>query len=137
MFEEARVGVLAYMAYHDQNPEAAWAAYVDMGNTDPVLLGITEEAKTRQLENIMTRIGEVVAGCKSKAGTGCRAGPAGNHSRLDRVHFEVCRQRIIDPTTDAERLADSCAHTLLDAIARYRNPGDAAHAMATARHVPQ
>jgi AcrR family transcriptional regulator len=62
MFEEARVGVLAYMAYHDQNPEAAWAAYVDMGHTDPVLLGITEEAKNRQLENIMTRIGEVVAG---------------------------------------------------------------------------
>ena len=52
--------------------------------------------------------------------------------------FEVCRQRIIDPTTDAERLADSCAHTLLDAIARVPDiPATLAHAMATARHVPQ
>ena len=52
--------------------------------------------------------------------------------------FEVCRQRIIDPTTDAERLADACAHTLLDSIARVPEiPETLAHAMATARHVPQ
>ena len=139
MFEEARVGVLAYMAYHDQNPEAAWAAYVDMGNTDPVLLGITEEAKTRQLENIMTRIGEVVAGVQE-----AKLEPDVERDLRVIIHgwsaftFEVCRQRIIDPTTDAERLADSCAHTLLDAIARVPEiPATLAHAMATARHVPQ
>ena len=139
MFEEARVGVLAYMAYHDQNPEAAWAAYVDMGNTDPVLLGITEEAKTRQLENIMTRIGEVVAGVQE-----AKLEPEVERDLRVIVYgwvaftFEVCRQRIIDPTTDAERLADSCAHTLLDAIARVPEiPATLAHAMATARHVPQ
>ena len=32
--------------------------------------------------------------------------------------FEMCRQRIIDPSTNADRLADACAHALLDAIAR-------------------
>ena len=139
MFEEARVGVLAYMAYHDQNPEAAWAAYVDMGNTDPVLLGITEEAKTRQLENIMTRIGEVVAGVQE-----AKLEPDVDRDLRVVIHgwiaftFEVCRQRIIDPTTDAERLADACAHTLLDSIARVPEiPETLAHAMATARHVPQ
>lgn len=62
MFEEIRTGVLAYMAYHQQNPEAAWAAYVGLGRSDPVLLGIDDEAKNRQMEHIMSRIAEVVSG---------------------------------------------------------------------------
>src|ERR1700751_663671 len=62
MFEELRAGVLAYMAYHQSNPEAAWAAYVGLGRSDPVLLGIDDEAKNRQMEHIMSRIGEVVSG---------------------------------------------------------------------------
>ena len=139
MFEEARVGVLAYMAYHDQNPEAAWAAYVGLGRSDPVLLGIDEEAKSRQLEHIMERVGEVVSGVQE-----AKLEPEVERDLRVIVYgwvaftFEVCRQRIIDPTTDAERLADSCAHTLLDAIARVPDiPATLAHAMATARHVPQ
>ena len=138
MFEEARVGVLAYMAYHDQNPEAAWAAYVDMGNTDPVLLGITEEAKTRQLENVMTRMRETLAGVQEKLE------PHVERDLRIVIHgwiaftFEVCRQRIIDPTTDAERLADACAHALVDTISRTPDiPETLAHLMATARYVPQ
>jgi hypothetical protein len=44
----------------------------------------------------------------------------------------------MDPTTDADRLADSCAHTLLDAIARVPEiPEELAVAMKTARHIPQ
>ncbi len=44
--------------------------------------------------------------------------------------FEICRQRIIDPSTDAERLADACAHALLDAIARVPDiPPELAEAM--------
>jgi len=139
MFEEVRVGVLAYMAYHDQNPEAAWAAYVGLGRSDPVLLGIDEEAKSRQLEHIMERVGEVVSGVQE-----AKLEPDVERDLRVIVYgwvaftFEVCRQRIIDPTTDAERLADSCAHTLLDAIARVPDiPATLAHAMATARHVPQ
>jgi AcrR family transcriptional regulator len=139
MFEEVRVGVLAYMAYHEQNPEAAWAAYVGLGRSDPVLLGIDDEAKNRQLEHIMTRIGEVVAGVQE-------AKLEADIERDLRVilngwlayTFELCRQRIMDPTTDAERLADSCAHMLLDAIARVPEiPEELAGAMATARQVPQ
>src|SRR6516165_2362240 len=60
-FEEIRVGVLAYMAYQQENPESAWAAYVGLGRTDPVLLGIDDEHKNRQLEHIMTRIGEFMS----------------------------------------------------------------------------
>src|SRR5271170_6284735 len=62
MFEEIRIGVLGYMAYHEQNPEAAWAAYVGLGRSDPVLLGVEDDAKNRQMEHIMGRITEVVSG---------------------------------------------------------------------------
>ena len=50
--------------------------------------------------------------------------------------FEICRQRIMDPTTNAERLADSCAHALLDVIARVPEIPDelADAALRTARH---
>lgn len=139
MFEELRVGVLAYMAYHEQNPEAAWAAYVGLGRSDPVLLGIDEEAKTKQLEHIMSRIGQVVASVQEK-----KLEPDVERDLRVIIHgwlamtFEICRQRIMDPTTDSERLADSCAHTLLDSIARVPEiPEELAHAMATARYLPQ
>lgn len=140
MFEEIRMGVLAYMAYHEQNPEAAWAAYVGLGRSDPVLLGIDDEAKNRQMEHVMTRIGEVVSGI-----------PGGNtlDAEIERdlrvvIHgwlaftFETCRQRIMDQTLEADRLADACAHVLLDGIARVHNiPPELAEAMATARFKPQ
>lgn len=61
MYEEIRVGVLAYMAYHEQNPEAAWAAYVGLGRSDPVLLGVEDDAKNRQMEHIMSRINQLLA----------------------------------------------------------------------------
>jgi AcrR family transcriptional regulator len=140
MFDEIRMGVLAYMAYHQQNPEAAWAAYVGLGRSDPVLLGTSDEAKNRQMEHIMMRVGEMLAefpgGSKLEAEV----------ERDLRVilqgwlafTFEICRQRIIDPTTDADRLADACAHTLLDAIARVPEiPDELAEAMETSRQVPQ
>jgi AcrR family transcriptional regulator len=139
MFEEIRLGVLAYMAYHQQNPEAAWAAYVGLGRSDPVLLGVEDDAKNRQMEHIMTRIAEVVSGVQE-------AKLELDVERDLRViiqgwlafTFEICRQRIIDPTTASDRLADACAHTLLDSIARVPEiPDELAHAMATARHVPQ
>lgn len=140
MFEEIRMGVLAYMAYHEQNPEAAWAAYVGLGRSDPVLLGIDDEAKNRQMEHIMTRIGEVVGGIP---------GQAALEPEVERdlrvilngwlaFTFETCRQRIMDQTLEADRLADACAHTLLDAIARVPQiPPQLAEAMATARFKPQ
>jgi AcrR family transcriptional regulator len=136
MFEEIRMGVLAYMAYHQQNPEAAWAAYVGLGRSDPVLLGIDDEAKNRQMEHIMSRIGEVVSGMPD---TGALEPEVERDLRVIlhgwlALTFEICRQRIMDPTTDAERLADACAHALLDAIARVPEiPSELAEAMATAR----
>ncbi|WP_158015710.1 TetR/AcrR family transcriptional regulator [Mycobacterium basiliense] len=140
MFEEVRTGVLAYMAYHQQNPEAAWAAYVGLGRSDPVLLGIDDEAKNRQMEHIMSRIGEVLG---SLPGNRTLEADVKRDLRVI-IHgwlaftFEICRQRIMDPAIDAERLGDACAHGLLDAIARVPAiPDELAEAMMTARHVPQ
>ncbi|ORV14615.1 TetR/AcrR family transcriptional regulator [Mycobacterium celatum] len=116
LFEEVRTGVLAYMKYHQEHPHAAWAAYVGLGRSDPVLLGIDDEAKDRQMEHIMRRILEVEGDNKLD--------PDVERDLRVMVHgwlaltFEVCRQRIMHPSTDAGHLADSCAHALLDAVAR-------------------
>lgn len=135
LFEEIKTGVLAYMAYQQLHPESAWAAYVGLGRSDEVLLGVSDEAKNRQMEHIMGRVAEL-------ASTVARddLGPdIERHLRVI-VHgwlaltFEICRQRIMDPTTDAEQLSDACAHALLDAIARVPEiPPDLADAMSTAR----
>ncbi len=46
--------------------------------------------------------------------------------------FEMCRQRLIDPSIDAGYVADACAHTLLDAIGRVPGvPAELAEAVAT------
>src|SRR4051794_16392917 len=135
MFEEIRMGVMAYMAYHEQNPEAAWAAYVGLGRSDPVLLGIDDEAKNRQMQHIMTRITDTVAATQRD-----KLEPEVERDLRVIIYgwiaftFEICRQRIMDPTTDAERLADSCAHSLLDNIARLPDiPSALTEALATAR----
>ncbi len=139
-FEELRIGVLGYMAYQDQNPESAWAAYVGLGRSDPVLLGIDDEAKNRQLEHIMSRIDAFMS-----AIPGAKLEPdVERHLRVilhgcTSFTFEICRRRIMDPTTDANLLADACAHALLDAIARLPGiPVELAEAAMTApQDMPQ
>ena len=39
--------------------------------------------------------------------------------------FEMCRQRLMDPSIDAGRVADACAHALLDAVGRVPGIPDA------------
>jgi AcrR family transcriptional regulator len=138
MFEEVRTGVMAYFAWHEQNPEAAWAAYVGLGRSDPVLLGTSDEAKDRQLEHIMARIGELLDRVGKKLETEIERDLRVICHGWLAFTFELCRQRIIDPTTNAERLADACAHSLFDAIARVPEiPEELSHAMATARFEPR
>jgi len=137
-FEEIRMGVLAYFAWHEQNPEAAWAAYVGLGRSDPVLLGIDDEAKNRQMDHIMGRIGEFVSVIPGRT-----LQPDVERDLRVIIYgwitftFEICRRRIMDPTTNAERLADTCAHALLDMIARVPEVPDelADAAMGTPRQV--
>jgi AcrR family transcriptional regulator len=136
-FEELRNGVLAYMAWQEQNPESAWAAYVGLGRSDAVLLGIDDEAKNRQLDHIMGRIGAFLSAIPTTLEPEVE-----RHLRVilngsAAFTFEICRQRIMDPTTDANMLADSCAHELLDSISRVAGiPPELAEAV-SARVVPQ
>lgn len=135
MFEDIRTGVLAYMAYQQHHPQSAWAAYVDLGRSDPALLGVSDEVKNRQMEHIKGRIDELVSSVPTK-----KLEPEAEKHLEVILHgwlaltFEICRQRIVDPTTDADRLADACAHALLDAIARAPGiPDKLAESMSTAR----
>jgi AcrR family transcriptional regulator len=130
LFEEVRDGVLAYMQYHQEHPEAAWAAYVGLGRSDPVLLGIDDEAKDRQMEHIMSRIIEV-------EGPGTVLEPDVERDLRIVIHgwlaltFEICRQRIMHPETDSGHLSETCAHSLLDALIRVPGiPGHLADAVA-------
>lgn len=135
MFEEIRLGVLAYMGYQQLHPESAWAAYVGLGRSDEVLLGVSDSAKNRQMEHIMSRVTELV-----NAVPGQSMQPEVERHLTVILHgwlaltFEICRQRIMDPTTDADRLADACAHALLDAISRVPEiPPELSEAMVTSR----
>jgi AcrR family transcriptional regulator len=115
LLEQLRAGVLAYVHYDEQHPHGAWAAYVGMGRSDPLLRGIEDVDNDRQANRIMARIIEAAGA------------PLDNQLERDvRViiygwlayTFEMCRQRIMDPSIDAGYVADSCAHALLDAVAR-------------------
>jgi AcrR family transcriptional regulator len=115
LFEQLRAGVLAYLEYDEAHPHGAWASYMGMGRSDPVLRGIDDVDNGRQADRIIARILQTV--------------DEPLDGKLERdlqvivygwlaFTFELCRQRIIDPSIDAGNVADSCAHALLDAIAR-------------------
>lgn len=131
LFDQLRTGVLAYVRYDEAHPHGAWAAYMGMVRTDPVLRGIDDIDNDRQADRIATRISEAV-------------GP-GLDATLERdlrvivygwlaFTFELCRQRVLDPSLDPGRLADSCAHALLDAIARVPGIPDALAAAVSPDH---
>jgi AcrR family transcriptional regulator len=115
LFEQLRAGVLAYLQYDDEHPHGAWAAYVGMGHTDPVLRGIDDIDNDRQANRIIERFTEAIGEpLDSKVERDLRVLVYGWLA----FTFEMCRQRVMDPSIDAGQVADSCAHGLLDAIAR-------------------
>jgi AcrR family transcriptional regulator len=131
LFQQLRAGVLAYLRYDEEHPHGAWAAYIGMGTSDPVLRGIEDLDNDRQANRIMSRIGAAVgAGLDSKVERDLRITIYGWLA----FTFEMCRQRILDPSIDAGYIADTCAHTLLDAIGRTPNiPAELADAIAHSR----
>ncbi|MGH3634461.1 TetR/AcrR family transcriptional regulator [Mycobacterium sp.] len=135
LFEEIRAGVLVQMYYNEQHPHAAWAAYVGLGRSDPLLLGIDDETKNRLLEHIMARICEV-------EGPQSVLDPQVERELKVIVHgwigftFDLGQQRIVDPSMNAEQLAGTCAHTLLDAVARVPGiPAELVDAVSPERRV--
>ena len=115
MFAQVREGVLAYLRYDEEHPHGAWAAYVGMGRSDPVLRGIEDVDNDRQADRILHRIHSAIgAELDSKVERDLRITV---YAWLA-FTFEMCRQRLIDPSIDAGQVADACAHALLDAIGR-------------------
>ena len=115
LFEQLRAGVLAYLHYDEEHPHGAWAAYMGMGRSDPVLRGIEDIDNDRQANRIIARLTDAVG--------------ATMDSKVERdlritiyawlaFTFEMCRQRLMDPSIDAGYVADACAHTLLEAVGR-------------------
>ncbi|WP_284228470.1 TetR/AcrR family transcriptional regulator [Mycobacterium antarcticum] len=115
LFEQLRAGVLAYLEYDEAHPHGAWAAYMDMGRSDPVLRGIDDTDNDRQANRIIDRITEPLA--EPLPATVQRDLRAVVYGWLA-FTFEMCRQRVADPSIDAGAVADACAHALLDAVAR-------------------
>jgi AcrR family transcriptional regulator len=115
LFDQVREGVLAYLRYDEEHPHGAWAAYVGMGRSDPVLRGIEDVDNDRQADRIVARIHGVFGGdLDSKVDRDLRITVYGWLA----FTFEMCRRRLIDPSIDAGQVADACAHALLDAIGR-------------------
>lgn len=113
LFEQLRAGVLAYLHYDEQHPHGAWAAYVGMGTADPVLRNIEDTDNERQVNRLMDRInGALHADLDAKVERDIRTTMYGWLA----FSMEMCRQRIMDPSLDAGRIADTCAHALLDMI---------------------
>jgi AcrR family transcriptional regulator len=115
LLEQLRAGVLAYLRYDEAHPHGAWAAYMEIGRSDPVLRGIDDADNDRQANRIIHRITDSLADPLAAAA----------HRDLRVVvyawlafTFEMCRQRVADPSIDAGAVADACAHALLDAVAR-------------------
>ncbi len=115
LFDQVRGGVLAYVRYDEEHPHGAWAAYIGMGSSDPVLRGIEDVDNDRQANRIIARIMEAVGGALDpKVERDLRVTIYGWLA----FTFEMCRQRLLDPSIDAGYVGDACAHALLDAIGR-------------------
>lgn len=115
LYAQVRAGVLAYVRYDEEHPHSAWAASVGLGRVDPVLRGIDDLDNDRQADRIVARLTAVGDGPLD---------PAVERDLRIAVHgwlaytLELCRRRLLDPSADAGYIADSCAHTLLDAVGR-------------------
>lgn len=113
LYAQVRAGVMAYLRYDEEHPNAAWAAYMGMGRSDPVLRGIEDIDNDRQADRLIGRIVDSVGDMDSKVERDLRATVYGWLA----FTFEMCRRRLIE-SLDADFIADLCAHGLMDALAR-------------------
>ena len=115
LFDQLRAGVLAYVEYDEAHPHGAWAAYMGMGRSDAVLRGIEDFDNDRQANRIIARFTDAFGDAlDAKLERDLRVLVYGWLA----FTFEMCRQRIMDPSIDGGLVADSCSHALLDAVVR-------------------
>lgn len=123
IFGQVRDGVLAYLRYDEEHPHGAWAAYMGIGRADPVHQGVdgldgpagdtpaNDKQADRIIDHVSAAAGEPLDG---RTGRDLRVTVYGWLA----FTFELCRQRVLDHTLDADFVADTCAHSLLDAVGR-------------------
>jgi AcrR family transcriptional regulator len=131
LFDLLRGGVLAYLRYDEEHPHTAWAAYVGVGQTDPVLRGIEDVDSERQARRVIAGIQAQTA--QEWDDDARRVLRATVYSWVAFV-LEFARQRIVEPALSVETVADICAHALLDAIVHA--PGFPADLVEVAKHRP-
>lgn len=128
LFEQVREGVLAYLRYYEANPNVAWAAHVGIGRSDPVLRGIEDVDNDRQAERIVSGLAGDQLDAKVERDLRIVV-----YGWLAFV-LEMCRQRMLDPSTDVNTVADACTHALFDLVTRVPGiPESLAKAIAAAR----
>jgi AcrR family transcriptional regulator len=131
LFDQVRAGVMEYLRYDEEHPHGAWAAYIGMGSSDPVLRGIEDVDNDRQANRIIGRIADAVGGAMdNKVERDLRVTIYGWLA----FTFEMCRQRLLDPSIDAGYVGDACAHALLDAIGQVPAIPSALSEAVTAEH---
>jgi AcrR family transcriptional regulator len=113
LYGQVRAGVMAYLRYDEDHPNAAWAAYMGMGRSDPVLRGIEDIDNARQADRLIGRIVESAGDMDSRVERDLAATVYGWLA----FTFEMCRRRLIE-SLDAEFIADLCAHALMDSLGR-------------------
>jgi len=113
LFMQVRAGVLAYLKYDEEHPHGAWAAYLSMGRSDPVLRGIEDNDSDRQAARLIGRISDAVGEIDTSVERDLRATAYGWLA----FTFEMCRQRLAE-SLDADFIADLCAHALMDSLGR-------------------
>lgn len=115
LFGQVRAGVLAYLRYDEEYPHRSWAASTGIGRTDPVLRGIEDSDNDRQADRILGRMTAFVGEpMDEKVERDLRATVYGWLA----FTFEMCRQRLMDPSLDVDFIADLCAHALMDGVGR-------------------
>ncbi len=128
LFEQVREGVLAYLRYYEANPNVAWAAHVGIGRSDPVLRGIEDVDNDRQAERIVNGLAGDQLDAKVERDLRMVV-----YGWLAFV-LEMCRQRMLDPSSDVNTVADACTHALLDLVKQVPGiPESLAEAIAAAR----
>lgn len=128
LFEQVREGVLAYLRYYEANPNVAWAAHVGIGRSDPVLRGIEDVDNDRQAERIVSGLAGDQLDAKVERDLRMVV-----YGWLAFV-LEMCRQRMLDPSSDVNTVADACTHALFDLVKQVPGiPESLAEAIAAAR----
>ncbi|QUR66146.1 TetR/AcrR family transcriptional regulator [Mycobacterium spongiae] len=115
LFDWVRDGVLVYLRHDETHPYSTRTIYLEMGRGESFLRAIEDIDYHRVVDLIMTVLDRAMGAAFDTQVRG-----AVQATVFSWVGFagEFCSQRVVDPSLDADQLAGTCAHMLLDALGR-------------------